>query len=158
MIAIDIIAYLTLFGLLAVASYSDIKKHIIPNKIVLSIIVLGFLYRGIACFYIGNIDPIIQGLLGFFAGAVPFLIIILITKSLGAGDMKLYGALGLFFGVKLIFFLIMISIFIAAVFSLVFLITKRINMKSKIPLAPFISAAALITTIFADKLINLTLF
>ena len=65
-------------------------------------------------------------------------------KSVGMGDVKLAAVLGWYLGGSLIWFDIVVSLSLAALYSIVQLILKKLNMKDSIPLAPFFSVGTIL--------------
>lgn len=134
-------------------SIVDIKTKTIPNKLVLAIVVLAITRIAVSCITESSILPLLEMLIGLVAGGLPFAIIILLTKGgMGAGDMKLYAALGMFFGWKGILCIIIISILTAGIFALVLVLAKIKNKKYQLALAPFIAAATIITIAFKPQI------
>ena len=80
-------------------------------------------------------------LLGFL---IFFLARIFSRKSVGMGDVKLAAVLGWYLGGSLIWFDIVVSLSLAALYSIVQLILKKLNMKDSIPLAPFFSVGTIL--------------
>ena len=64
--------------------------------------------------------------------------------GLGMGDVKLAAVLGWYLGGALIWFDLVISLSLAAIYSIVQLIRKKLNMKDSIPLAPFFSVGTVL--------------
>ena len=63
---------------------------------------------------------------------------------MGFGDVKLMGALGLYFGLSNIIAVTLLSFLIGALLSIILLATKIKKMDEYIPFGPFIVMAALI--------------
>ena len=90
-------------------------------------------------------------LLGMFAGAGIFLLITLVggifygKEAMGFGDVKLMGALGLFFGLSNIIIITLVSFLIGAVLSVILLLTKIKKSDEYIPFGPFIVIATFIS-------------
>ena len=80
-------------------------------------------------------------LIGFL---IFFLARIFSRKSVGMGDVKLAAVLGWYLGGALIWFDIVLSLFLAAGYSLLQLIRKKLSMKDSIPLAPFFSVGTIL--------------
>ena len=130
----------------------DYKKEIIPNRLVLTGFEIGLIF----VFLIGILNPngttiAINRVLGMLAGGGIFLAITLIggllagKEAMGFGDVKFMGVLGLFFGLKNIAILAVISFLIGAVFSVALLVLKIKKTDEYIPFGPFIVIAAFIT-------------
>ena len=138
---IALIAFLFFFGIseeffiysflviiLIMDMFIDIKAQIIPNGLNM----LGFLV-GIVYMYFKLITDVYTGidlLLGMFVGAGIFLLIALFAlvaykkEGMGLGDVKLMGMLGLFFGVKNIFQIFILSFTVGAIISILLLVFK----------------------------------
>lgn len=146
---LELIKFLLLTPMLLSVFVIDYKLQIIPNRLTLTIFEIGlitaFLYG------ISNIAITINMLLGMIAGVVIFLIITLVSKfilgkdSVGLGDVKLIGAIGLFFGLTNIIIISIISFLIAAVVSIILLITKRKKINEHLSFGPFIVSASFIS-------------
>ena len=150
----SMIYVLTLFILLVTASIYDLRKRIVPNKLVVLGMLLGSLFNVLAVFLFNEIElrEILLNMIGgFLAGGIPFIAAELFGRALtkkqgiGAGDIKLYAMSGMFLG----FWLILNSFIVLAVLSLagilIMAICKKIKKGDYIPYAPFISAAVFIT-------------
>ena len=103
--------------------------------------------------------------LGMIAGAGIFLLITLIggliagKEAMGFGDVKLMGALGIYFGLPNIIVITLISFLIGAVLSIFLLVTKIKKTNEYIPFGPFIVIAAFITMIVPfNTILSILLF
>lgn len=146
---LELIKYLILTPMLLSVFAIDFKLQIIPNRLNLTIFELGL----IIAFSYGwsNIAITINMLLGMLAGGGIFLLIAVISKfifgkdSVGFGDVKLMGALGLFFGLANIVLISIISFIISAILSIVWLLTKTKKINESISFGPFIVIGCIIT-------------
>lgn len=68
-----------------------------------------------------------------------------VKKQWECGDVKLMGALGLYFGFASTITISIMSFLIGAVISILLMVIKRNNMDSYIPFGPFIVCAAIIS-------------
>lgn len=150
---IKLIGFLVLVPMLLCAFYIDYKKQIIPNRLTLTIFELGLIYAFVQG--IGNINMAFEMLLGGLVGSLIFLIITLVgglifgKESMGFGDVKLIGALGLFLGWRYIVAISILSFFIGAIYSIVLMVTLKIRKKEQveyIAFGPFIVIAAMLVT------------
>ena len=66
-------------------------------------------------------------------------------EAMGMGDVKLMGALGLYFGLQSIVAISVMSFLIGAIGSIVYMIINRKNADAYIPFGPFIVASSVIT-------------
>ena len=145
---IDIIKYLVLVPLLLMAFIIDIKKKIIPNRLSLTIFELGLIFTFIYGTF--NINLAIAMLAGMLIGGGIFIIIAVLGKvlsikeAMGLGDVKLMIGLGLFFGGFNITVISILSFLIAAIISIILLITRKKKMTEYIAFAPFIVIASFV--------------
>ena len=79
--------------LVAASGFFDLKERKIPNKITFSGILIGILFNIIT----GGWTGLLQSLLGMFAGLAIFFLPF-VMGGMGAGDVKLMGAIGALMG------------------------------------------------------------
>ena len=114
---LDLIKYAILTPLILSAFVIDYRLQIIPNRL------------NLAIFEIGIIFTFIYGL----------------SEAMGFGDVKLMGALGLYFGLQNIIIITLVSFLIGAVLSIGLLVTKIKKTDEYIPFGPFIVIATFIS-------------
>ena len=87
---ISIIA--SLLGL-GIATYTDLKERIVPNRLNFGLIGIGLVLYGIQSIYVGSFEPIMYSIIGLAFG---FLFGFLLWKLgvFAGGDVKLFAALG----------------------------------------------------------------
>ncbi len=143
--------YSVLSIILVMEAFIDIKAKILPN----SLNFVGFLI-GITYAFVVSVRDIYAGLdllLGMVTGAGVFLLIALFAlvvyrkEGMGLGDVKLMGVLGLFFGFTNTIQIFILSFFVAAIISIILLITKVKKTTDYIAFGPFIVIATVITMI-----------
>jgi len=130
-----------LLGLLETAALIDFKKKIIPNLII---------YIGFACriiiyileFIISRNDftnIIVNDLIGFAIGfGILFVVSIVTRQSIGFGDVKLFGIIGLLSGTICTYTTLFASMVISAIISIALLIAKKRGRKDTISFGPCI--------------------
>ena len=146
---LNLIKYLILTPMLLSAFVIDFKQQIIPNRLNLTIfefgLIIAFLYG------MSNVAITIDMLFGMIAGGGIFLIITLIgglifgKEALGFGDVKLMGALGLYFGLSNIIAISIMSFLIGGILGIILIITKIKKKDEYIPFGPFIVIATFIS-------------
>ena len=148
---LKLIQFLLLTPMLVSAFCIDYKLQIIPNRLTLTMFETGIVFsflRGL-----NNLNVAVEMWLGMILGAGIFIIltflgnIVFKKETMGFGDVKLMGALGLFFGWRNIIAISILSFFIAAIFSLVLIIKnkmKKQDISEFIPFGPFIVLATFI--------------
>ena len=161
---LKLIQFLLLTPMLVSAFCIDYKLQIIPNRLTLTMFETGIVFsflRGL-----NNLNVAVEMWLGMILGAGIFIIltflgnIVFKKETMGFGDVKLMGALGLFFGWRNIIAITILSFFIAAIFSLVLIIKnkmKKQDISEFIPFGPFIVLATfMLMFIPLDFLIKMT--
>ena len=143
-----LIKYGILIPMLLSAFVIDYRLQIIPNRLNLTMFEIGLILTFI--YGMGNINIAINMLLGMVAGAGIFLVITLLggliagKEAMGFGDVKLMGALGLYFGLVNIVVIAVVAFLIGAVISVILLLTKVKKTNEYIPFGPFIVLAAFV--------------
>lgn len=145
---LTLIKFAILIPMLLSAFVIDYKLQIIPNRLNLTMFEIGLLFTFI--YGIENINIAINMLLGMIAGAGIFLLITLVggliagKEAMGFGDVKLMGALGLYFGLSGIIVISLIAFLLGAIISIFLIVTKRRKTSDYIPFGPFIVIATFI--------------
>lgn len=146
---LDLIKFMVLTPMLLSAFVIDYKLQIIPNRLNLTIFEVGIIFAFI--YGLSNVAITINMLLGMLVGAGIFLLITVLggifygKEAMGFGDVKLMGALGLFFGFPNIIIITLVSFLIGAVLSIILLVTKIKKSNEYIPFGPFIVIATFIS-------------
>lgn len=145
---LDLIKYLILTPMLISVFVIDHKLQIIPNRLNLTIFEVGLVFAFL--YGLSNVAISINMVLGMLAGAGMFLALTLLgglvygKEAMGLGDVKLMGALGLYFGLTNIIIITLLSFLIGAVLSIILLATKIRKMDQYIAFGPFIVMATFI--------------
>ena len=146
---LDLIKYMILAPMLISVFVIDYRLQIIPNRLNLTIFEVGLVFAFL--YGLSNVAITINMLLGMVAGAGIFLLITLLggafygKEAMGFGDVKLMGALGLYFGLSNIIIITLVSFLIGAILSIILLITKLRKTNEYIPFGPFIVIATFIS-------------
>ena len=125
---LELIKYLILIPMLLSAFIIDYKLQIIPNRLNMTMFEIGIILMFLAGIFNANIA--IDMFFGMLTGAGILLLITLIggliagKEAMGFGDVKLMGALGIFFGLSNIIVITLMSFLIGAVLSIILLATK----------------------------------
>lgn len=158
---LQLIKYLILTPMLLSAFIIDYKLQIIPNRLNMTMFEIGIILMFLAGIFNANIA--IDMFLGMLAGAGIFLLITLIggliagKEAMGFGDVKLMGALGIFFGLTNTIAITLMSFLIGAVLSIILLVTKIKKTDEYIPFGPFIVIATFIAMVVPFNTILSTL-
>ena len=139
---LDLIKFLILTPMLLSAFVIDYKLQIIPNRLNLTIFEIGIIFAFL--YGLSDVAITIKMLIGMLIGGGIFLFITLIggliygKEAMGFGDVKLMGALGLFFGQYNIIAVTLVSFLIGAILSIILLVSKIKKSDEYIPFGPFI--------------------
>ncbi len=140
--------YMLLTPMLITVMLIDYKKQRIPNRLTLTIFELGLIFSFIQG--VSNLNVAIDSALGMIVGTGIFLFITLVgslisgKEAIGFGDVKLVGALGLFFGWRSIITISIVSFLVGSIFSIILLLIKRKKTNEYIPFGPFIVISSFI--------------
>lgn len=154
---ISLIKYIVLLPMLLCVVIIDYKIQIIPNRLNLLMFNIGLIFT----FLLGltNLTIAKDMLLGMVTGAGIFLTITLVggaiagKEAMGLGDVKLMGALGLYFGFANIIIITVLSLLVGAIGGVIYLLIKKIRKSNKnnqleegyIPFGPFIVCGSIIS-------------
>jgi leader peptidase (prepilin peptidase)/N-methyltransferase len=154
--------WLIISGLL-LGAFVDCRHMIIPDRVTLGGIVAGLLLSPLVPALHGEAGPI-QGLAyGAVGAAFGFGLLWLVAyfgklifrkEAMGFGDVKLMGALGAFFGIKAVCFILFFSSLLGALFGVFFILAGRRKLGRHIPFGPYIVFAALIWMLWGPRLMN----
>lgn len=121
-----------LFLILGVATYTDLRWRIIPDKLVF----VGLVYFLVLRLWYAD-QPYYSYLLGMIAGTGILYVCALIRPgSFGGGDIKLLAVVGVAIGWQESLLFLCLLLGIAGMFSIIVLLIRK-NWTMKIPLAPF---------------------
>lgn len=151
------------FALMTVVFFIDLDHMIIPNKVVLSGILLGlpivfiqyyvgyplYLDDSIWAFVLGPAIPLATMILLAFASQVFFR-----AGSLGMGDVKIYVPIGMFLGWRLALLSLWMAFFLGGVFGVFWIFFLRKDRKANVPFAPFITVGAMISAVYGVEILN----
>lgn len=120
-----------------IIAFIDIKIRIIPNELVLTMFVLGIIFQ--------TINYGLQGIIGSI-GCMIFIMIVFTAVAgfmgfgkVGAGDVKLAGAIGFSLGYPLVVVAMLTMALVLLAYILAGLALKKIKLTTMLPLAPFLS-------------------
>lgn len=156
--SIQTLYYMLLTFLLIIITFIDLDYYIIPDELLI----------------IGSIVAIIINILGYGVGIkegllgalicgggtllVIYLIELIIKKEvMGGGDIKFFAMLGLFLGIKLGLLVILLSVYVGAIYgilSIAYSKLKKTEYNSMIPYGPFISVAAFIVVLYGSNIMD----
>ncbi|TRM12947.1 prepilin peptidase [Lentibacillus cibarius] len=146
----ELITAILLMAMLVILFISDMSFMLIPNSILLFFLPLFIIMR-----IIQPLDPWWASITGAFVGLAIIALIILVSNGgMGAGDMKLFGVLGIVLGVEKTLLTFFLSCMIGAIIGAVLLLFKIIDHKQPVPFGPYIVLATIVTYFYGESLIN----
>jgi prepilin signal peptidase PulO-like enzyme (type II secretory pathway) len=153
--SVEMIALTIFFSIILVLTFIDIGYQVIPNNLLIIASIPVLIY--ILTYDLNNwIDHA-------FGGIVLVLIFLLIgylgklaykVESLGMGDIKYAGLIGLLLGLKLGILSFVLSFFLAALVVLFMAITKKVRRKQKLAFGPFLSLGCFIALFWGNNIIE----
>lgn len=139
-----------IISVLWACSWYDRKYHLIPNRIlVYSLILRAVIFAVQIAVNPGELRYILLSS-GIAAAALMIgavLCRLLSPNSVGFGDVKLLGVMGLYLGINHVWSPIFVTLIILFVAGLYLLIFKKADRKTEIPLAPFLLAGTVLAAI-----------
>lgn len=124
-----------LFSTAVLITIIDLRIRIVPNELLLVMVVAGLTFQAVQFGLTAVLISVLcmLGMMVFFsvvAGMVGF-------DKVGAGDVKLAGAMGLALGYPNIITALIIMCAVFLIFSAVGLILRKLTLKTMLPFAPF---------------------
>jgi leader peptidase (prepilin peptidase)/N-methyltransferase len=125
-----------LFLILGYAAYMDIKIREIPDTVPFVLLITGFI----------GFSPLFS-ITGLLVSGLPFLFAALLGGGMGGGDIKLMAACGFVLGAWGGILQIILGLTLAVLFTFVrvAVLSKKVERKSRIPLAPFLGAGGVLS-------------
>ena len=150
--------YLLLVSLLVIITFIDLDHYIIPDELIIfgsiGALIFNILGQGISIK-----DGLLGGLIcgGGMLVLIHLIELLIKKEAMGGGDIKLFGMVGLFLGIKLGMITILLSVYVGAIYGVGSIIYSKMKQKeynSIIPYGPFISVGALISILYGTNIIN----
>ena len=144
----ELLIALLLISLVIIITISDLEKMIIPNKVLLFFAGIMLIIR----IFIPT-EPWWDAYLAAIIGFLLLLLIAIVSKGgMGGGDVKLFFVLGLFVGIKGVFFTLFFASLFGLTFGLIMMAKQKLQRKQPIPFGPFIGLAALVVYYMEEEL------
>jgi leader peptidase (prepilin peptidase)/N-methyltransferase len=137
----QIIRFCLFFIILMICSIKDIKEKEIPNKVIITGILLGLAVCTMSFDTEIVLDSVITCVI---TGFILYLVSMVTKGGIGMGDMKLMAVCGLFLGFSQTTAVLLISLLLTGVIGIIYILLKKASLKSAIPFAPFITAGFVI--------------
>ena len=138
---------------LTACAASDINKGIVPDLMAVLIAVLAVIRIVVSEI---TIQSFMNHLYGAFILSVPMLIAALVIKSgFGGGDIKMMAAAGLYLGLDKTIIAGFIAFFIAGIYGIYLLFTKKKGAKEKVKFAPYLALGCAFSELFGSVLMEI---
>lgn len=162
---IRMVKYAVLMPMLLSSFCIDLKLQIIPNRLTLTMFEWGLFFTVLSAItnLSTGINIFIDNILGMVVGASIFLLITFVggiiagKEAMGFGDVKLMGALGLYFGWISIIMISVMAFLFAAIISIGILILRKKKANEYIPFGPFIVIGTVIAIYVPFNMLLMTL-
>lgn len=126
---------------LSVMGYIDLREKVIPNGLIGAGLIFWAALLLIDIFVAktpwANVLKF-SAVGGIAVGGGLFLVALIGKSALGMGDVKMFFLLGLLYGLADAYAILLFSLLIMAIVSLILLATKKVTVKTAIPVAPFV--------------------
>ena len=133
-------AFLVLAAVAVLLTLIDLRRHLLPDRVVLPAIVAGAVLLAVAAAVEGNVAAFVRAGGAAVVLFLAFLVLALIAPSgLGMGDVKLAALVGLhlgWLGWNVVVLGAAAGFVVQAVLAVVLLATRRIGLKGELPFGP----------------------
>ena len=148
-LTLDFAKFIIFFSFGIIIFFIDYFHQLIPDKLSLPLILLGFIFAFIAKEY----TLILGAIFGFgFFYILGYLFKYFTKKDgIGGGDIKLITAIGAFFGLSGVIFTIIVS----AIIALIFLLSIGYDKRKYFPFGPFLIFTSFLHTIVGSTILSL---
>ena len=138
---------------LTACASSDINKGIVPDLLSVLIAVLAVVRIVVSEI---TVQSLMNHIYGAFILSIPMLIAALLIKSgFGGGDIKMMAAAGLYLGLDKTIIAGFIAFFIAGIYGIYLLFTKKRGAKEKVKFAPYLALGCAFSELFGSVLIEI---
>ncbi len=147
-IQIEFILGAILASLLIVIAYIDIDTIMIYDRFHVLILILGL------CFWILDPGTLNSRLLGMVIVSIPYLILAIVTKGIGGGDVKLIAAAGFLLAWPNTLLAFILATLLGGVYGIYLLLSKKSSAKDAIPFGPYLCIGIFIAYLYGPMIIN----
>lgn len=149
-LTLELITSLLLVSMSMILIVTDLSYMLIPNKILLFFLPLFIVMRSVQ-----PLEPWYDSLIGGIVGFSLIMMIILVSRGgMGAGDMKLFGVLGIILGWKLTLLTLFIAALLGALIGGLLIATKIISRRQPIPFGPYIIVGTFLSYYFGEQILT----
>ncbi len=146
---IDLAPALVFLSALVVITAIDLDHQLIPDRITLPGIPLGFL-ANLLTTHVSVWDSVVGILVG---GGIFFVIILVSRGGMGGGDMKLGAMIGAFLGWRLTMLAIFFAVAVGGVVAVWLLVTGTRGRKDPVPFGPFLAVSSVVSLLWGEEIL-----
>jgi leader peptidase (prepilin peptidase)/N-methyltransferase len=147
---VELVTALFFVSMLMIIFVSDITYMLIPNKILLFFLPFFILMR-----FLSPLTPWYDAIIGAIVGFGLIALIIIVSQGgMGAGDMKLFGVIGIVLGWKNVLLAFFIAAFLGAIIGGILMLVNKVKKKQPIPFGPYIVIGALISYFYGEQILT----
>lgn len=144
----ELVTAILLMSMLIIVFVTDIHYMLIPNKVLLFFLPFLIVMRMVV-----PLDPWYDAIIGGVVGYGMIALIIIVSKGgMGAGDMKLFGVLGIVLGWKLVLLTFFFAALFGAVIGIILQRTNKTKKRQPIPFGPHIVMATVIVYYYGEQI------
>lgn len=160
-VSLDALLLVVAFSFLLVIAIIDLEHKLVLNKVLIAAYPAALVSAPLwsedlrdAAWDIGPravgqvVDASAAGAVGFLT----LLVIALVSRGMGGGDVKLIGAIGLWVGLRQLPVALFIAVVFGGIVAIILLLIRRSGRKDAIPFAPFLCTGAVIALIWGETL------
>ena len=138
---------------LTACAASDINKGIVPDLMSVLIAILAVVRIVVSEI---TVQSLMNHIYGAFILSIPMLIAALMIKSgFGGGDIKMMAAAGLYLGLDKTIIAGFIAFFVAGIYGIYLLLTKKSSARKKVKFAPYLALGCAFSELFGAVLIEM---
>ncbi len=146
---IDLVPALAFLSALVVIAAIDLDHQLIPDRITLPGIPLGFLANLLTTRVSAR-----DSATGILVGGGIFFVIILVSRGgMGGGDMKLGAMIGAFLGWRLTILAIFFAVAVGGVVAVWLLVTGTRGRKDPVPFGPFLAVSSVVSLFWGEEVL-----
>jgi len=146
----ELLTALFLASMLMILFVTDMTYMLIPNKILLFFLPIFILMR-----ILSPLTPWYDPIIGAFVGFLLIAVIIFVSKGgMGAGDMKLFGVLGIVLGWQLTLLTFFVAALFGAIIGGLLMLLNKVAKREPIPFGPYIVVGSIISYFYGEQIMK----
>ncbi len=147
---------LIIFSFLIIIFISDLKRFIIPDRIIFPAILLTFVFHLYLSFLRGDFTALKERLLSSILVSLFFLILFLFSRGkwIGFGDVKFSFFMGGFLGFPGVLVALFLSFLIGGIIGLGLILSGKAGLRTEIPFGPFLITGTFMAFFEGQSFIN----